>query len=56
MLICTSKLRFLTSFRDPQGCGECNSPPGAGAACLACARDGSHLAFYSLKLDLKETE
>jgi hypothetical protein len=36
MLIGTSQLRFLASFRDPQGWGECSKPEGIGR-CLACS-------------------
>jgi len=43
MLIGSSQLRFLISFRDPHGWGECSKPEGIGR-CLA----GSALATWQI--------
>ena len=57
MLICFSKLRFLTSFSAiHKDVVNAATRRERVLPCLTCARDGSHLGLRRSQTDLKEME
>ena len=49
MLIGSSQLRLLATFRDPHGWGECSEPEGIGRCLLSCARDANPTIFNTVE-------